>query len=133
MVSASSMVSAKPEISNSDVLARAVARAALDSGVLGAPSQFSGNFSSFSASAQRPNRRIEHGYRAEGLAGLDHLHHLQTKAAGTTFTIKGHQNQTGSTGHISLVSRLTGLLIKAIGLVKKLAAMVSPLVTTAGC
>ncbi len=49
MVSASSMVSARPEISNSDVLARAVARTALDSGVLGAPSQFSGNFGSFSA------------------------------------------------------------------------------------
>ena len=71
--------------------------------------------------------------RAVRLAGLNHLHHLETKAAGTTFTIKGHQNQTGSPGYISLVSRLTGLLIKATRLVKKLAAMVSPLVTTAGC
>jgi hypothetical protein len=61
------------------------------------------------------------------------LHHLQTKTAGTTFTIKGHQNQTGSAGHISLISRLTGLLIKAIRLLKKLTAMISPLVTTAGC
>jgi hypothetical protein len=45
MVSASLMVSARPEVSNSDGLAHA----ALDSGVLGAPSQFSGNFGSFSA------------------------------------------------------------------------------------
>jgi len=49
MVSARSMVSARPEIANSNHLARAVACAALDSGVLGAPKQFSGNFSSFSA------------------------------------------------------------------------------------
>ena len=73
------------------------------------------------------------GYRVDGLAGLNHLHHLKTKAAGTTFTIKGHQDQTGGAGHIALVSSLTGLLIKAIRLVKKLAAMVSPVVTTAGC
>jgi hypothetical protein len=49
MVSARSMVSARPEIANSNHLGSAVAHAALDSGVLGAPSQFSGNFSSFSA------------------------------------------------------------------------------------
>jgi len=49
MVSASSMVSARPEVSNSNRLGSAEARAALDSGVLGAPSQFSGKFSSFSA------------------------------------------------------------------------------------
>jgi hypothetical protein len=80
-----------------------------------------------------PNTLIRERLSSGGLAGLNHLHHLKTKAAGTTFTIKSHQNQTGGAGYISLVSSLTGLLIKATRLVKKLAAMVSPLVTTARC
>ena len=68
------------------------------------------------------------------LAGLNHLHYLGTQAAGTTFTIQGHQNKPGGTGHISVISRLTGLLIESSRLVEKLAAMVSPFVTTAeGC
>ena len=69
---------------------------------------------------------------ANSLAGFNHLHHLGTQAAGTTFTIQGHQNQTGGAGHISLIGRYTGLLIETIRLVEKLAAMVSPLFTTTG-
>jgi hypothetical protein len=75
----------------------------------------------------------EKDYRADSLAGLNHLHHLETQAAGATFTIKRHQNQSGSAGHISLISRKARLLIEAIRLVKKLATMVSPLVISAGC
>ena len=70
---------------------------------------------------------------ANSLAGLNHLHYLGTQATGTTFTIQGHQNETGGAGNISLISRLTGLLVETIRLVKELAAMVSPLVTTTGC
>jgi hypothetical protein len=75
---------------------------------------------------------VKTGYRADGLAGLDHLHHLGPQTAGTTFTIQSHQDETGSTGHISPISRETGLVIEAIRPINKLTAMVSALVTGTG-